>query len=130
MVAAEPAIRQLLKLAFEPKVKAAISIGFPVTVNQIFTTNLLTMAAHKADEMLQHYTQARAYLEQTLEQEVEDKIANNRRRKSTVEQKNSAYNSAVKSINSCLQAIGLYARQLPVIADFTPLREPEEFELG
>lgn len=130
MIAAEPAIRQLLKLDFEPKVKATISSGFPATVNQTLTTNLLPMAAHQADEILQQYTQARAYLEQTLEQEAEEKIANNRRRQSTVEQKIAAYNSAVASINSCLQAIGLYDRQLPVIADSTPLPEPEEFDLG
>ncbi|MEP0769940.1 dynamin-like GTPase family protein [Trichocoleus sp. ST-U1] len=117
MIAAEPAIRQLLKLDFEPKVKATISSGFPATVNQTLTTNLLPMAAHQADEILQQYTQARAYLEQTLEQEAEEKIANNRRLQSTVEQKIAAYNSAVASINGCLQAIGLYDRQLPVIAD-------------
>ncbi|MEP0745821.1 dynamin-like GTPase family protein [Trichocoleus sp. AS-A1] len=117
MIAAEPAIRQLLKLDFEPKVKATISSGFPATVNQTLTTNLLPMAAHQADEILQQYTQARAYLEQTLEQEAEEKIATNRRLQSAVEQKIAAYNSAVASINGCLQAIGLYDRQLPVITD-------------
>nr|WP_199301396.1 dynamin-like GTPase family protein [Trichocoleus sp. FACHB-90] len=130
MMAAEPAIRQLLKLDFEPKIKATISSGFPATVNQTLTTNLLPMAAHQADEILQQYTQARAYLEQTLEQEAEEKIATNRRLQSAVEQKVADYNSAVTGINSCLQAMGLYDHQLPVIgqSDVIPVSpNPEAF---
>ena len=115
MVEAEPAIRQLLKLDFEPKVKATISRDFPATVNQALNTHLDRMATQQRSEILQQYTQARAYLEQTLEQEAEEKIANNRRLQSAIEQKVADYNSAVTGINSCLQAMGLYDHQLPVV---------------
>jgi len=64
---------------------------------------------------LQQYNHARAYLEQTLEQEAEDKIANNRRLQSTVDQKIEAYNQVVSGINSCLQAMQLYEHLLPVL---------------
>lgn len=128
MVAAEPAIRQLLKLDFEPKVKATISRNFPATVNQTLTAHLLPMATQQADEILQQYTQARTYLEQTLEQEAEEKIAHNRRLQNAIEQKVAVYNSAVTGINSCLQAMGLYDHQLPVIADSAPLPETKDFD--
>ena len=75
------------------------------------------MAEKQADEILQQYPHARAYLEKTLQQEAEEKIANNRRLLSAVEQKIEAYNSAVSSINSCLQAMQLYEHLLPVISD-------------
>ncbi|MHC5614516.1 MAG: dynamin family protein, partial [Nostoc sp.] len=64
--------------------------------------------------------QARAYLEKTLEQEAEEKIANNRRLLSVVEGNMEAYNSAVSNINGYLQAMQLYDHLLPEIgnADF------------
>ena len=116
MVEAEPAIRQLLKLDFEPKVSATIKRTFRQTINQTINTELLPMAEKQADEILQQYNQARAYLEQTLEKEAEEKISRNRRLLSEVEQKIAAYNEAVLGINSCLEAMQLYERQLPVIA--------------
>jgi replication fork clamp-binding protein CrfC len=115
MVEAEPAIRQLLKLDFEPKVSATIKRTFRQTINQTINTQLLPMAEKQADEILQQYNQARAYLEQTLEKEAEEKISRNRRLLSEVEQKIAAYNEAVLEINSCLEAMQLYERQLPVI---------------
>jgi len=116
MVEAEPAIRQLLKLDFEPKVSATIKRTFRQTINQTINTQLLPMAEKQADEILQQYNQARAYLEQTLEKEAEEKIDRNRRLLSEVEQKIADYNDAVIGINSCLEAMQLYERQLPVIA--------------
>ena len=115
MVEAEPAIRQLLKLDFEPKVSATIKRTFRQTINQTINTQLLPMAEKQADDILQQYNQARAYLEQTLEKEAEEKIARNRRLLSEVEQKIAVYNKAVAGINSCLEAMQLYERQLPVI---------------
>jgi replication fork clamp-binding protein CrfC len=117
MVEAEPAIRQLLKLDFEPKVYTTIKRTFRQTINQTLKTQLLPAADKQADEILQQYTQARAYLEQTLEQEAQEKIASNRRSQSVVEQNIAAYNQAVSGINSCLQSLGLYEHQLPVIDD-------------
>jgi replication fork clamp-binding protein CrfC len=117
IVEAEPAIRQLLKLDFEPKVSHTIRKSFRQTINQTLKTQLLPMAEQQADEILQQYPQARAYLEKTLQQEVEEKIANNRRLLSVVEENIAAYNSAVSSINSCLQSMKLYDRFLPTIGD-------------
>lgn len=117
MVEAEPAIRQLLKLDFEPKISQTIRRTFRQTINQILKTQLLPMADKQADEILQQYPHARAYLEQTLEKEAEEKIVSNRRLLNTVEQKITAYNQAVSSINSCLQAMSLYEHLLPVIGD-------------
>ncbi|MEH2350246.1 MAG: dynamin-like GTPase family protein [Nostoc sp.] len=117
IVEAEPAIRQLLKLDFEPKVSQTIRKSFRQTINQTLKTQLLPMAEHQADEILQQYPQARAYLEKTLQQEAEEKIANNRRLLSVVEENIAAYNSAASSINGCLQAMKLYDHFLPVIGD-------------
>ena len=98
MVEAEPAIRQLLKLDLEPKVSATIRRSFRQTINQIIKTQLLPTAEKQADDILQQYNHARTYLEQTLEQEAEEKIASNRRLISEVEQKIEAYNQAVVGI--------------------------------
>ncbi len=124
IVEAEPAIRQLLKLDFEPKVSQTIRKSFRQTINQILKTQLLPMAEQQADDILQQYPQARAYLEKTLEQEAEVKIATNRRLLNVLEANIEAYNSAASSINLCLQAMQLSDHFLPVIGDvelnFTP----------
>jgi len=117
MVEAEPAIRQLLKLDFEPKVSATIRRSFRQTINQIIKTQLLPTAEKQADDILQQYNHARTYLEQTLEQEAEEKIAGNRRLISEVEQKIEVYNQAVVGINNCLQSMHLYNHLLPVIGE-------------
>ncbi|MFN6487046.1 MULTISPECIES: dynamin-like GTPase family protein [unclassified Nostoc] len=117
IVEAEPAIRQLLKLDFEPKVSQTIRKSFRQTITQTLKTQLLPKVEQQADEILQQYPQARAYLEKTLEQEAEEKIANNRRLLNAVEEKITAYNSAASSINSCLQSMQLSDHLLPVIGD-------------
>ncbi|NEU79797.1 dynamin-like GTPase family protein [Nostoc sp. UIC 10630] len=118
IVEAEPAIRQLLKLDFEPKVSQTIRKSFRQTINQTLKTQLLPMADQQADEILQQYPQARAYLEKTLQQEAEEKIANNRRLLSVVEENIAVYNLAASSINSCLQSMKLYDHFLPVIGEY------------
>jgi len=117
IVEAEPAIRQLLKLDFEPKVSQTIRKSFRQTINQILKTQLIPMAEQKADDILQQYPQARAFLEKTLEQEAEVKIANNRRLLNLLQANVEAYNSAASSINLCLQAMQLSDHCLPVIGD-------------
>ncbi|KZL47999.1 dynamin family protein [Nodularia spumigena CENA596] len=114
IVEAEPAIRQLLKLDFEPKIQKTIRQTFRQTINQTINTQLLPMVEQQADDILQQYPQARAYLEQSLQQEAEEKILKNERLLSIVEQKITAYNSAVSQINNCLQSMHLY-ELLPVI---------------
>jgi replication fork clamp-binding protein CrfC len=128
MVEAEPAIRQLLKLDFESKVSQTIRKSFRQTVNQTLKTHLLPMADKQADEIFQQYPHARTYLEKTLEKEAEDKITNNRRLLSAVEEKINVYNLAASNINSCLQAMQLDDHFLPIIgdADSLPLATDSE----
>ena len=117
MVEAEPAIKQLLKLDFEPKVSATIRITFRQTINQSFKTQLLPMAETKSDEILQQYPKARAYLEKTLEKEAEEKVAHNKRLLDAVSRKIASFNQSVTAINSCLQAMQLYDYLLPTIGE-------------
>ena len=79
MVDAQPAIRQLLRLDFEPKVSRTIRANFPPNCESNAERALLPMAQQQADDILQKYSQARDYLEQTLAQEAEEKIAKNLR---------------------------------------------------
>src|SRR6478672_6604533 len=115
MVDAQPASRQLLRLDFEPKVSRTIRQTFRQTVNQTLKEHLLPLAQKQADDILQKYSQARDYLEQTLAQEAEEKIAGNLRRQAENEQKIQEYDRAVSGINSCLQAMKLHEHLLPVI---------------
>jgi replication fork clamp-binding protein CrfC len=117
MVDAQPAIRQLLRLDFEPKVSRTIRQTFRQTVNQTLKEHLLPMAEQQADDILQKYSQARDYLEQTLAQEAEDKIAKNLRLQAENEEKIQEYDRAVSGINSCLQAMKLHEHLLPVIGE-------------
>ncbi|BAY28875.1 hypothetical protein NIES2107_07120 [Nostoc carneum NIES-2107] len=118
IVEAEPAIRQLLKLDFEPKVSNTIRKSFRQTINQIVKNQLLEMAEKQADEILQQYPQARDYLETSLEQEAQEKIINNQRVMSLVMQKIAAYNLAVSGINAHLQSMHLHDKFLPLINDY------------
>ena len=118
MVEAEPAIRQLLKLDFEPKVSTTIRRNFRQTINQTIKTHLLPIAQQQADKILQYYPQARKVLEQTLEQEAITKIALNQKLLSEVEQEIEQYNNSINELNNCLQSLDLSEYQLPVIEVF------------
>ncbi|VXD10817.1 dynamin-like GTPase family protein [Planktothrix paucivesiculata] len=127
IVDAEPAIRQLLKLDFEPKVSKSIYQNFRQTVNQTLKTHLLPMTELQADEIMQQYSQARVYLEKTLEQEAEEKIKNNAQSNAEVNRKIKEYNQFVSEINSCLQSMQLFEHLLPTIADSGVVDEPLDF---
>jgi replication fork clamp-binding protein CrfC/bacterioferritin (cytochrome b1) len=128
MVEAEPAIRQLLKLDFEPKLSATIRRNFHQTINQTLKTQLLPSAERQADEILQQYNHARTYLEQTLETEAEEKIKRNQQSQAEIVDKIDAYNQAVAGVNTCLQAMQLYEHLLPIIgdSDFIPVSTDAE----
>lgn len=117
MVDAQPAIRQLLKLDFQDKVKKTATNTFRQSVNNAIKTHLLPMAKQKADEILQQYDVARANLEQTLEEEAKRKIKENEERKKENEDKIKVYNDAIKNINNCLEAMQLYRKNLPLIKE-------------
>lgn len=116
MVEAEPSIRQLLKLDFEPKVDKTIRSYFRQEMNNTLKTNLLPMAIQQAETILKQYEKARLNLEKTLAEEAESKIAKNQKMQSEIMEKVSQYNTAVKGINSCLVQLELYEKQLTEIA--------------
>ncbi len=113
MVEAEPEIRQLLKLDFEPKVFATIRRNFRQTMNMTIKSHLLPAIDQQADEILQQYNCGRAYLEQTLSKEAADKIAKNLRLEGQYEKNIDAYNQTVAGINGCLEAMQLFKHLLP-----------------
>ncbi|GBF78669.1 dynamin-like GTPase family protein [Aphanothece sacrum] len=129
IVKAEPAIRQLLKLDFDPKVSTTIHQNFRHAINLTLKTHLLPMADQQADYILQQYDQAREYLGQTLEQEAQEKIARNVRLQGTIQEKINAYNQAVVAINECLKGMQVYERQLPLISEFD-LKVKDSFVKG
>jgi replication fork clamp-binding protein CrfC len=116
MVEAEPAIRQLLKLDFEQKVKETVLRTFRQTINQTLNTHLLPAAAAQADAILQQYDQARSYLAQMLDREAEEKIRANQRQQADLKEKIAEYNEAIAGINTCLEVMLLGRKQLPAIA--------------
>ena len=125
MVDAEPAIRKLLQLDFEPKVSATIRRNFRQTVNQTLKTQLLPMAEKQSEQIIQQYADARAYLEQNLVKEAEEKIAGNCKLQEQTVAKIKRYNQAVKDINNCLSAMQLYEYQLPIIIESETITQGE-----
>ncbi len=117
MIEAEPAIRQLLRLDFEQKVKETAMRTFRQTINQTINTPLLDGAAELADKILQQYDQARAYLARTLDRKAEERIRANQVYKGELETSIDQFNQAVTSINTCLEAMALDRKRLPPITD-------------
>jgi len=122
---AEPAIRQLLKLDFEPKVKHTIQSTFRQTVNQTLKTHLLPLVKQQEEMILQQYNRARSHLEKTLEREAQEQLDSNQIQLQEVQGKIADYNEVVSGINSCLQAMLLDRYQLPL----ANLQEPIEVEI-
>lgn len=117
IIDAEPAIRQLLKLDFEPKVSATVRRNFRQVINQTIKTQLLPAAEKQQEDILSHYAQARAFLEQTLDKEAAERIENNERLREELAGKMDVYNQSVIGINNCLRSLQLDRYQLPVIAE-------------
>nr|OEJ79027.1 hypothetical protein A5482_11670 [Cyanobacterium sp. IPPAS B-1200] len=115
MVESEPAIRQLLRLDFEPKIDRTIRQVFRQTINQTIKTNLIPMAKQMADNILQKYDVARENLKQTLEQEAKEKIAYNQQLTQKLKSDGIIYNQAVTNINSCLEAMEINGHDLPLV---------------
>jgi len=117
MIEAEPAIRQLLKLDFEQKVKETVMRTYRQTVNQTLNVHLLQMAKEQVEIILQQYDHAREYLAKTLEREAAEKIEHNKRAKQALGKDIEAYNQAITSINSCLEKLVLDRKRLPTIKE-------------
>ncbi len=115
MIEAEPAIRQLLKLDFEPKVNYTIRQVFRQSLNQTIKTNLLPLAEEMRDNILEQYDIARENLEKNLEQEVKEKLAYNQQLMAEINQDSLIYNEMISNINKCLEAMQVYEHSLPLI---------------
>jgi replication fork clamp-binding protein CrfC len=121
MVEAEPAIRQLLQLDFEQKVKSTVQRTFRQTINQTLNHHLLAVADTQADAVLQQYAQAREYLEKTLDKEANETLRRNQDKRQALKAKMDDYNDAIAGINNCLESLHLDRQKLPAIlsADLT-----------
>ncbi|MDT9197935.1 dynamin-like GTPase family protein [Limnospira fusiformis KN01] len=117
MVEAEPAIRQLLKIDFEKKVKRTVLRHFRTVINLTINDNLQVGAKHQSKAIFSQYETARANLAKTLEQEAEEKLEHNHQLQEQIKQKIDAYNESVIGINDCLVAMGLGRGKLPAIKD-------------
>jgi replication fork clamp-binding protein CrfC len=115
MIEAEPAIRQLLKLDFEQKVKETVMFTFRQTINQTLNSHLLDTAEELADSVIQKYEQARIYLAKTLEKEAQEKIAAIQQQQEAVERNIETYNQAILEINLCLERMLLDRKKLPEV---------------
>ena len=115
MIEAEPAIRQLLKIDFEEKVRDTVMRSFRQVINQSLNNQLLPGATQQAEQILTQYDRARAYLAKALEKEAEEKIRQNQRQLAEVEQRIGVFNEAVEGINSCLEAMQLDRHRLPTL---------------
>ena len=127
---AEPAIRQLLKLDFEPKVKHTIQSTFRQTTNQTLKTHLLPLVKQQEEMILQQYNRARSHLEKTLEREAQEQLDSNQVQLQEVQEKMADYNEVVSGINSCLQAMLLDRYQLPLANLQEPIIDVEPVEAG
>jgi replication fork clamp-binding protein CrfC len=117
MIAAEPAIRQLLKLDFEEKVKETVMFTFRQTINQTLNSHLLDTTEELADSIIQKYEQARLYLAKTLEKEAQEKIMAVQQQQEMAKQKIEAYNQGILEINLCLESMLLDRKRLPEILE-------------
>lgn len=115
MIEAEPAIRQLLKLDFEQKVKETVMHTFRQTINQTLNIHLLDAAQKLTGSILQKYEQARIYLAKTLEKEAQEKIAAIQQQQEAVERNIETYNQAILEINLGLETMLLDRKKLPEI---------------
>lgn len=115
MVAAEPAIRQLLKVDFEQKVKQTVLRRFRTKIDVTLNDNLLDMAKQQAQEILSQYELARTHLDKTLDREAQTRLDRNHQLKEAVQKNIDTYNDAVAGINACLEEMGLGRGKLPPI---------------
>ena len=125
MVAAEPAIRQLLQVDFEKKVKNTVIREFRTFLNTTLNERLFEMANQQSQTILSQYELARTNLAKTLDQEAEAKLERNRQRQAAVGENIERYNEAIRGINGCLEEMSLGRVKLPPVQEtdlqiFTP----------
>ena len=98
MVESEPAIRQLLKLDFEQKVKVTVLRTFRQTINQTLNSVLLERSKLLATSMSDRYDEARSFLSDVLRQEAEEQVAARDRLLAEVMEKMESFDDAIEVI--------------------------------
>ncbi len=117
MVKAEPAIRQLLKIDFDPKIGETILRTFRPTVNKTLIHYLLEPSENLANHILQQHDQACEHLAKTLDKEAAEKLQTNEKQKVELQHKIDLYNESAKGINLCLEMMQLDRQTLPIISE-------------
>ena len=130
MVQAEPAIRQLLKIDFEPKLKETILRTFRPTVNKTLIHYLLEPSRKLANHILQQHDKACEHLAKTLDKEASEQLMINEKQKVELKQKIEAYNQSVKGVNQCLETMRLDRKTLPEISEMDLLVLPVVVEVN
>ena len=100
MVAAEPAIRQLLKLDFEQKVKNTVLRSFRQTINQTLNSVLLDRSRSLAVSIPDRYDEARSFLGDVLRREAEEQVQQRDQLLAEVEEKIAIFEGAIDRIGA------------------------------
>jgi predicted amidophosphoribosyltransferase len=112
MVDAEPAIRQLLKLDFEEKVKGTILKTFRQSINQTLNHHLLNASKNIAETILNQYDQAHAHLVDILEKEAQEKVKRLQQEQAEIQDKIYLYNESIEQLNDYLLTLNLEQKVL------------------
>jgi replication fork clamp-binding protein CrfC len=113
MVEAEPAIRQLLKLDFEEKVRKTVMDTFRQVLNTTLNTHLLKKSQQLGAQIVQQYDAARIFLSATLAKEATEKIQEIKQHQAVLQVKIDEYNCAIQEINVWLESMHMSRKKLP-----------------
>jgi replication fork clamp-binding protein CrfC len=100
MVAAEPAIRQLLKLDFEQKVKMTVLRTFRQTINQTLNSVLLDRSRSLVISIPDRYDEARSFLGDVLRREAEEQVLRRDQLLAEIEEKIVVFEGAIDRIGA------------------------------
>jgi predicted amidophosphoribosyltransferase len=117
MVKAEPAIRQLLKIDFDPKISETILHTFRPTINKTLIHHLLEPSTILANHILKQHDKACEHLAKILDKEAKEQLSLNEVKKVKLQEKIATYNQAISEINQYLEAMNLERQILPTIEE-------------
>lgn len=100
MVESEPAIRQLLKLDFEQKVKVTVLRTFRQTINQTLNSVLLERSKLLSTSISDRYDEARSFLGDVLRREAEEQVAARDQLLAEVMEKSGIFDDAIDRIGA------------------------------
>jgi replication fork clamp-binding protein CrfC len=100
MVESEPAIRQLLKMDFEQKVKVTVLRTFRQTINQTLNSVLLERSQLLSASIADRYDEARSFLSDVLRREAEEQVAARDRLLAEVMEKIEGFDGAIDQIKA------------------------------